>query len=104
MKIPSLTHTQQLAFRGFVLVAFFSAALWSMWQERGVGASGGYSPTKLQPVAVTFKGTLRYVTQTEANAYNLSNHLFNCAFLLVVAAIAVGLLIRRSRERAGHEA
>ena len=70
-----------------------------MWQESLVGGSGGYSPTKLQPAGVTFKGTTRYVSQNEAKAYTLSQELFSGALYSLLGIAIIGVLIARGRAR-----
>ena len=99
MKVLNITERHAAKLGLLVLAPFFSAGGWAIWQESQVGIGGGYSATDLQPSAVVFKGTTRYVSQHEAKLYSLSHQLFYGALFFLFAISIIAVLINRSRAR-----
>ncbi|NQD38448.1 hypothetical protein HPT27_15610 [Permianibacter sp. IMCC34836] len=58
--------------------------VWGMQQQYNV-LSGATAPTSEQPVAVTIKGVIRYVSEEQAVRHSLATWVFWLAFLALLA-------------------
>ena len=93
--LPSTeSHTSALPF--IWLIVLFAIGSWCEYEERIVLVTGSHSKTVQQPIAVTAKGLVLFVSQQQASLFETSTTMFQGA----LAVSFLGLIILVARKRA----
>ncbi len=92
MKLPQLTDNQKTALGLLGGVLFIAPGGWQMEQQNRIIFGGSHIPTKLQPVPISLKCTVFYVSESQASTYrqsqDLSYFFFAVFFLIVLIHLA----------------